>query len=204
MSKLEAQAPGYLSIKLSLRIWFKAIAQPFLSSYNELAEIRTKPLQAYVWIVGSGLITGLIIFLLNWGIGVKKQLPINSTDLRNIFLDPLFALILFSLSVCSIHLAAKILGGKGTFERFAFLVSCFYAPLVAILDVLSTYIYGSFVILIPFYILILYLFILFVLAVKVVHGFSSIRSFFTTFVPYLAGSIIIILLLISKYISAGK
>jgi hypothetical protein len=123
MSKLEAQAPGYLSIKLSLRIWFKAIAQPFLSSYNELAEIRTKPLQAYVWIVGSGLITGLIIFLLNWGIGVKKQLPINSTDLRNIFLDPLFALILFSSFRRLNSFGCKNIGWKRHIRKIC--VSCF-------------------------------------------------------------------------------
>lgn len=110
--------------------WWTAITRPLPDAYRELLQRVNKPLTtAFLWILVVGLLSGLSRLILF--VYAYFNTPVPGAALYFIAI-PLQALITvlvwFALMAGVVHLAAKLLGGKGTAAETFYLKAAHVAP----------------------------------------------------------------------------
>lgn len=149
------------------QIWLAAVARPTTAAYQALVSDGTTRLPiAILWILGSGLISGLI---LSAGAPFRGSEAALGGDLA--LAIPVFALL--HTLVClvfagCVHGAARLLRGRGGYQNLVSVVAAFNAPLV-LLAGLFALAPRSLVWMLGVY---LYWLLLYSIAAQVVYGLS--------------------------------
>ncbi len=160
--------------KISLpwyKVWMDALFRPSLAVYETfLQDIHATPKRAYIWLIISGLINGVITAFIQ---------PPQRRSIVIVVGAPLHAIaavLLIIMMAGLIQLLAQVLGGTGTYSKLVYALGTFNAP---------TTIISSLLLLIPYGLWInaafgVYWAILSAIAVKVVHHFEWRKAIVAT------------------------
>jgi hypothetical protein len=149
--------------KISLpwyKVWIDALTRPSVAVYESfLQDIHATSQRAYVWLIISGLIVGLISALTDRAASVVIR----------IICDPLFPgiVVVFSITIIAglVQFLAQVIGGMGTYSKLIYALAAFNAPMTII---------SSFLLFIPYGLWVnaalgIYWVVLSAIAVKAVH-----------------------------------
>lgn len=182
----------YLSFTSSLRIWLKAITNPFAKTYVEIAENPDASWQqAFIWVGIYGLVSNLLLDLEVWAAGVYLNRPTNFSIVSDILVYPVLVIFVFFIQVLITEMVARMFGGKGNFEKFSFLVASFYVPMSLIHVVLFPFIRGTFLV----YILYPYSGLLVVVAIRAAYKLSVGKTFLIAIISFIIIGVIFLVLL---------
>jgi hypothetical protein len=171
--------------KISLpwyEVWINALFRPSVAVYETiLQDIQATPKRAYIWLIISGLINGVITAFVQ---------PPQRRPIVIVVGAPLHAIaaVLFFIVIAGfIQLLAQVLGGTGTYSKLVYALATFNAP---------TTIISSLLLLLPYGLGInaafgVYGAILSTIAVKVVHQFEWSKAIVAT-LPVIILAILII------------
>ncbi len=158
--------------------WIAAVTQPGVATFEALIrDPRARFMRAALWIAAL-LLAG---YLVQFGMVSLFGLSLGSLDtaigstILFVICAPVAVLLGFlglTIGWGSQHLAAKVLGGKGTFEQLFYANSCYYAPLMVASVVTFVPCLGTLVALG----LLIYQLTLNVISMKAVHGMDWGRS----------------------------
>ena len=165
------------------RIWLTAVTRPSVATYRELArQPNVGSADAWIWLFGSGLLSGLLISLGPDLLGAGREF-----DGGLVLAIPVFAVIAVlswaSFTVC-IQGMARLFKGGGTYRTLIYVFAAFNAPLMLLASGLSL-VPRSALVLIAFY---LYWLVLYSVAVRAAHQLSWIKA---------AGTVLLSLMLLS-------
>ncbi|MFZ5855833.1 MAG: Yip1 family protein [Chloroflexota bacterium] len=195
-------------------VWLTALTQPNLEAYETLRlNPYALPSRTYLWLLSAGMFNGLVSVLssvlspqYSQSISLIEQ-SFQVQDLAQtvgalffcfVPLSGVMNLISTAFSVGVMHLIAIAFGGKGKYSEFLYLVAAFSAPLSiigTILGIVFVFIPPALLCLtlclfLPY---LIYLYLLYLQAIKSAHGLDTFRS---------AGVIISVFLLVAIIISA--
>ena len=171
--------------KISLpwyKVWLDALFRPSVAGYETfLQDVHATPKRAYIWLIISGLINGVITAFVQ---------PPQRRSIIIVVGAPLHALaaVLFFIGIAGlIQLLAQVLGGTGTYSKLVYTLATFNAP---------TTIISSLLLLIPYGLWInaafgVYGAILSMIAVKVVHQLEWRKAIVAT-LPVISLAILVI------------
>jgi len=171
--------------KISLpwyKVWLDALFRPSVAGYETfLQDVHATPKRAYIWLIISGLINGVITAFVQ---------PPQRRSIVIVVGAPLHALavVLFFIGIAGlIQLLAQVLGGTGTYSKLVYTLATFNAP---------TTIISSLLLLIPYGLWInaafgVYVAVLSTIAVKVVHQFEWRKAIVAT-LPVIIIAILVI------------
>lgn len=148
------------------RIWAKAILNPTLEAFEEIA-FQANKRQSYNW-----LFIGSLAF----------ALPMNLTYLpqevcARVILTALALTFLLIIFIALLNAMAKAFGGDGNYERYCFTVAAFMAPIGILTGILSMIFRQHFILVL----LGLYALCLGIVSMKAVHHLSWSKSFVVNF-----------------------
>ncbi len=136
--------------------WVKVLTQPNEQTFESEKESPNATLQtALIWIVGAAVVTAILGFLQGLifrGVATSSMqqfmdmadLPPETAQMMEMFtsggagaalsgaggfLGIILAPLFFMLGVGIFHLIAKLLGGQGQFDKYAYLIAAFQAPI---------------------------------------------------------------------------
>jgi hypothetical protein len=162
------------------QIWLAAVARPTTAAYQELVNGGTIRLTvAFLWILGSGLISGLI---LSAGALFRESETAFGADLA--LAIPIFAFLHTLACVVfagCVHGVARLLRGRGGYQKLVNVCAAFNAPL-ALLAGLFALVPRNLFLMLGVY---LYWLLLYSLATQVVYGLSWRKAAATVLVALL-------------------
>jgi hypothetical protein len=175
-SFLEPAAPA-ASLSWS-EVWQRALLQPTVESYETLIrDPKANASRGYTWMAVCGVISYALSALLGLALGAAQVDTVSVTQLAGEGVTTLLCgvpaaalggIIGVAISAGISHLIARALGGTGTYDKLAYAVAAYQAPLMLISSVLSAVPYLCFL----SYALSAYAIVLNVIAVKAVHRFG--------------------------------
>jgi hypothetical protein len=170
-------------------VWLTALTQLNTDAYESLRlNPYALPSRTYIWLLSAGMISGLIGVL---GLTLNSQYSVAISILEQTFQTPnlgqtlgalffcliplsgVMVLISTAISVGVLHLLASAFGGNGKYSEFLYLVAAFSAPLSIATTIIVMIPYLIFCLFLP---LVIYLFILYMQAIKSAHGLDTIRA----------------------------
>ena len=193
----EAPSSNQYSPLTPVETWIKALTQPREEAYLAIVNDPGASLgKAAVWLAISGFIGGLISGIFSWIFGgsmymdqvsqyLDFDMPMGGGGFMSVITSPfsgLFGTLIGAfLMTALVHLAARMLGGTGTFEKLFYGFAAYYAPLGLVTTSLSA---------IPFLgclalPLAIYGLVLNVVANKAVHGYDTGKAVIATLAPVL-------------------
>ena len=176
-------------VKISLpwyKVWLDALTRPFVAVYeNFLQDIHATPKRAYVWLVISGMISGIIS-----AFAQPPQGGISPIILATCSAPFLAIVVVISIIVIAglIQLLAQVLGGTGTYSKLVYALATFNAPTTIISGLLLLIPYGLWINAVVG----VYWAILSVIAVKAVHQFEWRKAIIATLPVILLAILLII------------
>ena len=180
-----------------METWIKALTQPKEEAYLAIVNDPGASLgKAVIWLAISGFVGGLISGIFSWIFGGSMymdqfsqyfdfDMPMGGGGFMSVVSSPfsgLFGTLIGAFFMTGlVHLAARMLGGTGTFEKLFYGFAAYYAPLGLVTTSLSA---------IPFLgclavPLAIYGLVLNVIANKAVHGYDTGKAVIATLAPLL-------------------
>lgn len=160
-----------------------ALTQPNGDAYEEiLSDPQVSTNRAYVWIIACATVAAVIQLAgqLFWGNSLLTRSSSDFSPLCSIVCLPFvgaLSLIVFLIGTGIQHLAARVLGGQGSFDDLVYANAAWTAPMSILSAVISLVpcinCFGS--------LLYLYGLVLSVIAVKTVHRFEMGRAILAVF-----------------------
>ena len=209
--------------------WVNVLTHPNEQTFESEKESPNATLQtALIWIVGAAVVTAILGFLQSVifrGVATSSMqqfmnmadLPPEASQMMNVFttggagaimsgaggfLGIILTPIFFMIGVGIFHLIAKLLGGQGQFDKYAYLLAAFQAPISIATAVLAfvPVLGGCIGALISIYSLVLAYF-----ATKVNYGLTSGRAIVVVLVPLIVFFLLVICMgtLIAGLVIAG-
>jgi len=140
---IENAGPSRLSSAIKFfRPWVTALTQPNAAAYREILNgTGVSSLTAVLWLVGAGLVGGLSYGITGWlfgNLGLERfsqavGLPLPDEPLVLLLLFPIVTVIGFIgaafVGAGLVQLAARLLGGTGSFEKLLYGFAAFLSPL---------------------------------------------------------------------------
>jgi hypothetical protein len=126
-----------MDFNAALQTWIAAVTRPGTEFFEQES---TKPeanlTTAIIWVVIAGVVSAIFGAIAGLT-GATGTIPMGGITgfaaVANIVLMPIF----FLIGAGILHLIATVLGGKGDYGRYAYLLATFYVPLSIVASVIS-------------------------------------------------------------------
>jgi cytochrome b subunit of formate dehydrogenase len=176
--------------------WTKALTQPNQGAYREIVHDPGASLgKAVLWLASTAFFGSLLSGIATWLFSSSYQdqisryfnldFALRSFGIVNVVVTTIFyflaAIIGTFIIIGIVQLIAKMLGGTGSFEQLIYAVAAYQSPLQLGILVLGSIPYIS--CLVPF--LVIYTFILNVIANKAVHQYDTGKAIISSLAPWL-------------------
>lgn len=128
--------PNVSSSKLSWwEAWTKALTQPFVARYAEIADSSSVRIStAYLWVLIVSIIAHLnFATLQSFSGGITPRLATMTGEGRlliDIIVTVIFTMIGFAVCTVCVHFCARLFGGTATYSKLAYTCAAYTAPLV--------------------------------------------------------------------------
>lgn len=149
------------------RIWAKAISNPTVQAFEEIA-FQTNKRHSYNW-----LFIGSMAFALSMNLTYSPQ-----EIFARVILMALAVTFLLIIFIALINAMAKAFGGDGSYEQYCFTIAAFIAPTGILTGILSMIFKQQFILILSG----LYAFCLGIVSTKAVHHLSWSKSFVVNFI----------------------
>ena len=171
-----------------LEIWLAALTRPSVATYEKLIrQPGATAKQAVIWIIASGLISGVAGVVTPLFSQLSRREPIDAALLLGVPAIAVVAALYWSIFAACTQWAARLLRGAGTYQTLAYAFAAFSAPLTIAASLLAL-IPRSGILLFGLY---LYWLVLYAVATRSVHRFSLAKA---------VGSVLISVLLLAAVI----
>jgi hypothetical protein len=165
-------------------VWLKALTQPSTSSFQEIINdpaVSKKRSLTWIFIVGFLYAVRAFIVVINTPV-YGDSYSIGSFSYFLVCLLPVIAAIMllgFYLAVGVINIIAKIMGGRGNFNQLLVITTAFTAPILIIDLIIFKIPYVNLLV----YPILIYAWVLLVLAIMTVYKFKVGRAIITLIIP---------------------
>jgi len=183
---------------LNFNLWIDSLTKPVATFKKERKNANLS--QGALHIAVAGIVTGFLSGLyqmLFFSPAVGSIFPMASGFagvagfLMTLILTPIFSVIAWLIISGILYILALIFGGKGSYTTQSYLYAIYSAPLSIVTTIIALIpFYGMFLSIIPA----LYGLYLLTMALKEAHKYSTVRAFFTWFIPILIVVVIAVII----------
>ena len=151
------------------RIWLAAVAQPSVTTYQELArQPRVGSWDGWIWLVGSSFLSGLLVSL---GPVLVHARPASDLGLP-LAAFTMLAVLAWVIFIVCIQQISRLFKGAGAYQTLVYSFAAFNAPLMLLASGLSLVPHSR-----PGLVLLyLYWLMLYSIAVQAAHQFSWMKA----------------------------